>query len=352
MIALALPLALVAVLLPTAAAYNVLVLDAASSAGVAHLRGLRHEVTAKGPLAPAELRAAIGKYDAVVVASSTTVDAAAIREGAAGSLKVIGRAGVGLDNIDCAAAAAAGVAVVTSGAAPLAAASVAEATLAHALALARRALGAHRSLADGEWRRRDFVGTTLRGKTLGIVGYGRIGREVAKLGAAFGMTVQTAARPSRGGGGGGPARAVPMDELIATSDVLALHCPLTDDTRNLIGAAALRTMRPGALLVNMARGGVVDERALLAALEAGDQLGGAALDVFEREGTVEPHVQALARLPNVCLSPHTGASTREAAEEVAMGVARAVLDALDPEPKKASYPFGMAPANAGSGGGA
>ena len=261
-------------------------------------------------------------YDGVIIRSSNRIGPAMIAAAAsAGRLRVIGRAGVGVDNIDLDAARESGVAVVNAPGANSAA--VAEHTIALALALARRVAAAHASVRAGRWERAAFQGCLLRGKTLGVVGGGRIGREVARLGEALGMRVMSAsARGAADAPAAGHAHA--LDDVLRAADVLTLHVPLAEETANLVDAAALGAMRPGACVINAARGGVVDERALLDALEAG-ALGGAALDVYSHEGApLDPVVLALAQLPNVVCTPHIGAATAETAREVSREVAEVV----------------------------
>ena len=297
--------------------------DAAAARAV--LEPLSIAVEAVDRIDDAALGARLADYDGVIIRSSNRIGPSMIASAAraGGRLRVIGRAGVGVDNIDLGAARAHGVAVVNAPGANSAA--VAEHTIALALAVSRRVAAAHASVRAGRWERGAFQGALLRGKTLGVVGGGRIGREVARLGAALGMRVMSAS--ARGGArGGAPAagHAHALDDVLRAADVLTLHVPLADETANLVDAAALARMRPGACVINAARGGVVDERALLDALEAG-ALGGAALDVYANEGApLDPVVLALARLPNVVCTPHIGAATAETAREVSREVAENV----------------------------
>jgi glyoxylate reductase len=238
------------------------------------------------------------------------VDAALMEEAGPG-LRVIANYAVGYDNIDLDAARARGIAVTTTP--DVLTRATAEHTLALMLALTRRVAEGDRFLRRGEewlWRPTFMLGTGLAGKTLGLIGSGRIGQEVARLAAPFGPEVIFT---SRSGG-------VPLRELLRRADIVSLHIPLTEETRHLIDAVTLAEMKPRALLVNTARGAIVDERALVTALRAG-QLGGAALDVFEHE----PEVLAdLLELENVVLTPHLGSATLEA--RTAMGMV--CVDAL------------------------
>lgn len=278
-----------------------------------------HELT--GEERP-HLQEVVADYDALVVRSSTRVDAGVLRAGR--RLKVVGRAGIGVDNVDVGAATEMGVLVINAPTANLL--SAIEHTFALLLSLARNVARADASLKTGVWDRKSFVGVELQGKTLGIVGFGRIGQRVAARAAAFEMKV-VAYDPFLD-----PAVAerlevglLSLDDLLAASDIVTLHTPLTEQTRNLIDRDRLRALRPGALLVNCGRGGVVDEAALLEVLNDG-HLGGAALDVFAEE---PPTDFTLMRHPRVVATPHIGAQTREAQERVAGDTARMVLAALD-----------------------
>lgn len=268
------------------------------------------------------LREALAKADAIIVRSSTDVTAELMDQ--APNLKVVGRAGVGVDNIDLKAATARGVPVLNAPEGNTV--SAAELTFALILAAARRVCAADRSVRQGEWVRSRFAGIELRGKTLGLVGAGRIGGEVAKRARGFGMHVivhdpfLTEERATRLGVERGELPAV-----LATADILSLHVPLTESTRGMISSAEMRCMKPTAFLVNVSRGGVVDEAALAEALAEG-QLAGAALDVFDQEPLEAD--SPLREAPNLVLTPHLGASTAEAQELVAGEISEAVKAAL------------------------
>jgi D-3-phosphoglycerate dehydrogenase / 2-oxoglutarate reductase len=266
--------------------------------------------------------------DALVVRSETKVTARVLEAGP--SLQVVGRAGVGVDNIDVPAATARGVYVVNAPLGNIVAA--AEHTLALALTLLRRVVDADRSVRAGEWTRSKFVGRELRGKTLGLVGIGRVGGEVAHRAAAFGMNIVAhdpfATEASARAAG---ARLVDLDVLLRTADVVSLHVPLTEKTRGLIDAAALAKMKPAAALVNAARGEVVDLDALASALENG-RLAGAALDVFALEPL--PADAAIRRAPRTVLTPHIAGSTAEAQTNVAVAVVEQILDVLEGRPAR------------------
>ena len=303
--------------------FRVLVADAIALDGLAPLRDdPRFELVVKPGLIGDELAAAIAEADAVLVRSATRITRESLAR--ADHLRAIGRAGVGVDTIDVDAATERGIPVLTAPAGNTT--SAAELTMALLLALARRVPAADRSMKAGEWDRKSFSGVELYGKTLGLVGAGRIGGEVARRARAFGMRVvvyDPFLNSER-------ARALDvetgsLDDVLQRADVISVHVPLTDATRNLIGEAQLARVKPGALLLNVARGGVIDERALLAALTA-KRLGGAALDVYEAEPLPADH--PLRAAPNVVLTPHLGASTAEAQHNVAIEIAEAVRAAL------------------------
>ena len=299
---------------------KVLVSDPLAEAGVAILRDSA-AVTVRTGLPPAELRAILPEYDALIVRSETKVTAELLAAGT--NLRVVTRAGVGTDNIDVAAATERGVLVLnTPGPNSIAAA---EHTLAVTLALLRHVARADASLRAGKWERKAFVGSELYRKTLGVVGLGRIGREVTSRARAFGMEVliydpyvSAAAAEALG------ATAMPLDALLERADIVTLHLPLLPETRGIIGARELALMKGGAFLINCARGGLVDEAALYEALVSG-HLAGAGLDVFERE---PPTGSPLLTLPNVVVTPHLAASSAEAQEGVGIVAAETTLAAL------------------------
>lgn len=301
----------------SAATPRALVTDPIAPACLDILRQGGVEVDYRPKLAPEALLEAIPAAHALVVRSGTKVTRAVLERGTA--LRVVGRAGVGVDNVDVAAATEFGVAVVnTPGGNTLAAA---EHTMALMLALARHVPQANRLLAEGKWERAAFTGVELHGKTLGVVGFGRIGREVARRARAFGMRL-VACDPllpdSVFTGEDVPRRT--FDEILPEAGFLTLHLPLEAPTRHLVDAAVLARCRRGVRLVNCSRGGLVDEAALLAALETG-QVAGAALDVFKDE---PPRDFTLVRHPRVVATPHLGASTAEAQERVGEEVAREI----------------------------
>src|SRR4051812_15465690 len=267
------------------------------------------------------LLAAVAGADALLVRSATQVDAEIFT--AARRLRVVARAGVGLDNVDVRAATQAGVMVVNAPTSNIV--SAAEHAIALVLAAARRVPQAHASLRGGSWRRSAFTGVELFEKTLGVVGLGRIGVLVAQRLAAFGMSVVaydpyvSSARAAQLG-----VRLVSLDELLAVADVLTVHLPRTPETLGLIGADALAKARPGLIVINAARGGIVDESALHAALKEG-RVAAAGLDVFVTEPCTD---SPLFELDNIVVTPHLGASTAEAQERAGVSVARSVRLAL------------------------
>ncbi len=305
---------------------RILVAEPIAAEGLDLLRA-QHEVDVRPGLSHAELAAILADYDALVVRSQVQVDAALI--GAGSRLVVIGRAGVGVDNVDLDAATRAGIVVVNAPTGNTIAA--AEHTLALLYSLARRIPAADASVRRGEWKRAQFTGTELRGKTLGIVGLGKIGLAIADRARAMEMTIlghdpYVSAEQAANHG----VELVELDDLLARSDVVTVHVPVTRETRGLIDAGAITKMRPTAFLLNVARGGVVDEAALAAALTDG-RLAGGAIDVFEQE---PPTASPLLAAPNTVLTPHLGASTAEAQILVATEVAAQILDVLDGRPAR------------------
>jgi D-3-phosphoglycerate dehydrogenase len=278
-------------------------------------------IDARAQRSPAELAADIADADAIIVRSATTVDAALIA--AAPQLRVIARAGTGVDNVDVEAATARGIVVMNApGANSI---SVAELTIGLMLALSRGIAGADAAMKQGIWDKKRLTGAELRGKTLGIVGLGRIGQEVAARARPFGMRIvahdpfiSEQVADSLG------LRLLPLDELCAAADYLTLHMPVTDDTRRIINKERLAICKPGVRIVNTARGELIDETALADAIDAG-AVAGAALDVFENE---PPADWRLAQMRQVVATPHIAASTVEAQELVGLETAAAVRDFL------------------------
>lgn len=299
---------------------KILVSDDVSESGLEPLRAAGFAVEKKTGLTPDELREIVREYDGLVVRSETKVTATLMDE--AVRLRAIGRAGVGVDNIDVPAATARGVIVMNAPDGNTM--TTAEHTLALLLALARRVPQAHASLQGGKWERKKFVGVELRGKTLGVVGLGRIGRVVASRARGFEMKV-LAFDPFVA-----PEQARDMElelgtleEVCARADFLTVHTPLTPETRGIIGTREFACMKPEVRIINCARGGLIDERALYEALSEG-RVAGAALDVFEEEPPSPDN--PLLRFAEVITTPHLGASTREAQEGVAVTVAEQMRD--------------------------
>ncbi|HFQ95425.1 MAG TPA: phosphoglycerate dehydrogenase, partial [Anaerolineae bacterium] len=308
--------------------YHVLISDPLAEAGLNLLREAGLYVDVRTGLTPDELIAIIPDYDALIIRSGTKVTAEVIR--AAANLKVIARAGVGVDNIDIEAATEAGIIVANAPTGNVAAA--AEHAIALMFALARNVAEAHRSMRAGQWNRKAFMGVEIRNKTLGLVGLGRVAGHVCRRAVGLGMSV-LAYDPyvSQEYAQNMGAELVSLDELLARSDFISLHLPLNEGTRELINADTLAKVKPGARIINTSRGGVIDEDALLAALDSG-QLAGAALDVFTQEPL--PADSPLRSHPRVVLTPHIGGSTTEAQFQVALDAAQQVIDVLHDRPAR------------------
>ncbi|MBD3388213.1 MAG: hypothetical protein GF416_03965 [Candidatus Altiarchaeales archaeon] len=264
------------------------------------------DVDLKTDLSEEELIGIIGEYDAIIVRSKPTVTRAMIEAG--GRLKAIGRAGVGLDNVDREAAKEKGIEVVNSPEASTI--SVAEHAIGLMLALARKVPQADNHVRGGGWDRKSFLGNELYGKNLGLIGFGRIGREVAMRARALGMEILTydPAITSEDAREYNARCCMNMDELLEDSDVISLHVPAIPETKDLINAETLKKMKPSAFLVNTSRGHAVDEDALYDALKNGE-IAAAALDVYKSE---PPEGTKLVELGNIILVPHLGANTDEA----------------------------------------
>ncbi len=300
---------------------KVLVSDNISEKGVELMKKAGLKVDVKTGLSPEELKSIIGEYHGLVIRSATKVTADVIE--AAQNLKVIGRAGSGLDNVDKEAATKRGIVVMnTPGGNTI---TTAEHTIAMMFALARNIPQATASMKEGKWEKKKFMGVELFNKTLGVIGLGNIGTQVAKRALALQMNVigydpYLSDEKARQLG----IEKVSLDEIFERSDFITLHTPLTDDTRNLINKDTIAKMKDGVRIINCARGGIVNEKDLYEALEAG-KVAGAALDVFEKE---PPEDLTLVKHPKVICTPHLGASTREAQENVAVAVAEQIIDYL------------------------
>jgi D-3-phosphoglycerate dehydrogenase len=307
---------------------NVLVSDALADAGIDVLRESCN-VTVKLGLTEAQIVKEIGKYHGLVVRSGTRVTKKIIK--AARNLKIIARAGVGVDNIDAAAATDAGIVVINSPRGNTL--SAAEHALSLMMAMVRNIPAADRSLRQGQWDRKTFVGTEVFHKTLGLLGLGKVGGVVAERAMAMGMKViafdpfASEEHAKRIGVG-----LVGFTTVLKQADIISLHMPHTRDTHHLIGAKELRIMKKGVRIVNAARGGLIDEDALFKALVSG-KVAQAALDVFENEPATD---NPLLTLPNVIATPHLGASTMEAQVNVAVDVARQIVDFFNGIPPKSA----------------
>ena len=301
---------------------KILVCDPIHGEGIEKLEEAGFEVDVNPTISHQQLRRVVSRYDALIVRGRTKVTGEIIEAGE--RLKIIGRAGVGLDNIDIEAAEKRGVTVLNT---PEASAeAVAELTMGLILSLARSIPLADRTTKDGKWMKKKLVGWQLRGKTLGTIGLGNIGLKVARLARAFGMKILITKRTP-------PApellreldgEFVPLKETLRRSDIVTIHVPLTPQTHHMIGEEEIRLMKEGAYIINTSRGAIVDEKALLEALQSG-RLAGAALDVYEEE---PPKNLTLIRMPNVVCTPHIGAQTEEAQRAAATLIAEKIINSL------------------------
>jgi D-3-phosphoglycerate dehydrogenase len=304
--------------------FKILITDGLDETGQAILRASA-KVDNRAGISSADLLRAVPEYDALIVRGRTKVTAPVFEAGT--RLKVVGRAGVGVDNIDLEAAKSRGVTVVNAPTSTTVA--VAELTFGLLLALAREFPRADAAMKEGKWLKKEFEGVELSGKTLGIIGAGRIGMEVAERAQAFGMNV-VAYDPlvsadeilKRG------VEPAALDELYDCADFISLHLPLTVQTRDMVGALAFSQMKDGVRIVCAARGGIINESALLDALNSG-KVAGAALDVFEKE---PPGLTETVSHPRVIATPHIGAQTAEAQIRAANDIAEEVLNALQGKP--------------------
>jgi len=305
---------------------NVLVADPLAQEGVEVLKQYAN-VDVKTKLKPEELKAIIGGYEALIVRSQTRVTADIIEAGT--KLIVIGRAGVGVDNIDTQAATRHGIIVVNAPTGNTI--SAAEHAVALLLALARNIPQANASLKNGEWKRNEFMGTEVRGKTLGIVGLGNVGSEVARRAQGLEMKLigydpfVTAERAKKMN-----IEMKTLDEIWKEADFITLHVPLIESTKNMIGAKQIAMMKPTARIINAARGGLIDEEALVAAINE-DKLGGAAIDVFVEEPCTK---SVLFGCNKIIVTPHLGASTNEAQTLAATEVVQQVIEVFNGQPAK------------------
>ena len=301
---------------------RILVTEPIAERGLDRLREAGHEVDVRLGLSPEELAAAVAGAHGLIVRSATTVDEALLDAGS--ELRAVGRAGIGLDNVDVEAATERGIMVVNAPQSNVL--SAAEHTLALLLAQARNIPQAHAALVGGEWDRSRWEGVELTDKVLGIVGLGRIGRLVAQRALAFGMRLMaydpyvSADRARQLS-----VELVDLDRLVAEADFLTIHVAKTPETTGLLGRELLAKVKPGVRIVNVARGGIVDEEALAEAIADG-RVGGAGIDVFETEPTTE---SPLFGLDSVVATPHLGASTREAQDKAGATIAEQLVFALE-----------------------
>ncbi len=299
---------------------RILVADELGKAGLTILEEAG-DVTVKTGMDEAALRATLPGYHALIVRSATKATGPSLED--ANDLVVIGRAGIGIDNIDVAAASERGIVVMNT---PLTAAvTTAEHAISLMMSLARNIPAADASMKAGRWDKKLFVGTELRGKTLGVLGLGKIGSVVADRGCGLQMDVIAHDPQVTQGNAPEGVRMVSFDELLASADFLTLHLPLMDATRGLLNADTFAKMKNGARLIHAARGGIVVEKDLIAALESG-KLAGASVDVFESEPLAED--SPLRSMSNVVLTPHLGASTAEAKRNVSIDMARQIVTCL------------------------
>ena len=303
--------------------FKVLVSDPLSKEGVDILKDNKFKVEEVAKLSEAELVKKIKGFDALIVRSGTTVTKKIIE--AADKLKVIGRAGVGLDNVDVKAASKKGIVVMNAPAGNTV--STAEHAFSLMLALSRSIPQANDSVKQGKWDRKKFMGVELYGKTLGIIGLGRIGAEFAKRALSFGMRILAfdpflSEEKARSIG----VESASLDKLLKEADFITIHTPLTDETRHLLDEKAFKKMKKGVRIINAARGGIIDEKALAANIKSG-KVAGAALDVYETKA--KPPVDSpVVNFDTVITTPHLGASTEEAQINVAIDMAKSVADAL------------------------
>lgn len=306
-------------------AWRILLTDGLAETGKAILNEKNISFDDQNGIEPDALLDCIENYDALIVRGRTKVTKEVLTK--ASNLKVVGRCGVGVDNIDLAAAKEKGVTVVNAPVATTVA--VAEHAMALMLAMVREITKADAGLKTGVWYKKEIKGTELNGKTLGVIGFGHIGSTVGKYARAFGMEViaydLVASDDQIKDHGGEP---VSLDELFSRADVITLHVPLTDSTRHMIDEQAIAKMKDGVRIISAARGGVIDEDALLQALESG-KVASAALDVFEKE---PPKDSLLVKHPKLIATPHIGGETKEAQRRAAVDIVNEVLAALDGEP--------------------
>ncbi|XP_026331568.1 D-3-phosphoglycerate dehydrogenase [Hyposmocoma kahamanoa] len=305
---------------------SVLVVDGVGANCTVILKSHGIAVTNKAKITKEELLQEIPNYEALVVRSASQVTKEVLNAGT--KLKVVGRAGAGVDNIDVEAASSKGIGVINAPGAN--AMSACELTCGLMLSLARNVVPAAAALRAGRWERTQHTGTELYGKTLGVIGLGRVGRDVAVRMHAFGMTIV----------GFDPfvsaeqcqqfhCTKLELEQIWPVADYITLHTPLIDSTRNMINVNVLNACKKGVKIVNVGRGGLINERDLLQALKTG-QVGGAALDVFEQEPPTDPLTLEIIQQPSVIATPHLGASTKEAQVRVGQEIAEQLVNLVKP----------------------
>lgn len=300
---------------------KVIVADKIAKEGIQKLKDAGFEVLEAWDAPKEQLPELVKDCDAIIVRSATKVTKALID--AAPKLKVIGRAGVGLDNVDAEHAKAKGIKVVNTPEAT--SRSVAELAIGHMIAAARGIGYGTATMSAGKWEKKALEGVELGGKTLGLIGIGRIGSETAKIALALGMRVLAFRKSGRDPGIPGVALVSSLDELLSQSDFISIHLPLTPETKNMIRKEQLAKCKDGVIIVNCARGGIVNEDALYDALRSG-KVRAAGIDVFSEEPPTGIH--KLATLPNVSLTPHIGAQTHEGQQRAGVQIAERVIEAL------------------------
>ena len=294
--------------------YKVLICDKITDEGIKILEEKRCHVTKAWNLQKTDLQKIIGEYDAIIVRSATKIDGNLLDK--AKKLKVIGRAGDGVDNIDLKKAAERHITVVNTP--QVSAKSVAELTIAHLLSLARNIVEGTVTLREGKWVKEELAGVEVNGKTLGVIGCGSIGKEVEKLASAIGMKILGVDVCV----GRGP---VPIDQMLPNADFITIHVPLEPHTRHMLSTSEFNLMKDGVMLIDCSRGGVVDQEALYHALKSG-KVKAAAVDVFEEE---PPKNSKLLTLSNFYATPHIGAQTREAQLRTSIRIAEKVIEELE-----------------------
>ena len=294
--------------------FKILICDRIADEGIKLMEEKGYEVTRAWNLPKTELPTIVGEYDALIVRSATKVNADLIAN--AKKLKVIGRAGEGLDNIDLEKAREMGIAVVNTP--HVSFMSVAELTIAHLLALAKGIVEGTLTLREGKWTKEELTGVEINGKTLGIIGCGHIGKTVERLAIALGMKVLAVEECVYD-------RFIPLDEMLPEADFITVHVPLTPQTRHIISTKEFNMMKDGVMIIDCSRGGVVDQEALYQALVSG-KVKAAAIDVFKEE---PPKNNKLLTLKNVYATPHVGAQTKEAQLRISIQIAKKVIEKLE-----------------------